>query len=45
MLTAEDTKLEPLQFAILFMIADMFLFWVKNQDKCMLSDESRTQKN
>jgi len=29
MLTAEDTKLEPWQFAILFVIADMFLFWVK----------------
>ena len=38
-LTAEDAKLERLKVAIVFTIADMF--WVKKQDKCMLSMDTK----
>jgi len=39
LLTAEDTTLERLKFAILFTIADVFC--VKKQNKRMLSDDKK----
>ena len=39
LLTADDAKLKRLKFVILFTIADVF--WVKKQDKCMLSMDTK----
>jgi len=43
LLIAEDAKLEHLNFAILFTIAD--ILWVKKkQDKCMLSENTENNE-